>query len=677
MTRYPHKTRWARLGVAALLCCACAQERFASDNENSARLCLLSATLESPGDPGTPASKATVSDDGTFSWTGSDQLAVWLSGPEKFQTFTLSSSEGSAARFEAELPEGAVPARLAVYPASSALLYSPGEQELTVNYPSVYDWSAEGVTAPPMVAILPEAAPGPVPANTQEREETLTLHHLGGILRMTWTDIPAQARRLVLTVPCKRISGEFIVNLSREGIPSVSATDSMEDGSVCVRFTQAQLTSPMTFDIPLPTGTYTHFSVKFQDAEGLDILTAKKVATSLPVNAIGRAGLRVLPSEAAADLTNRPSTAVVDATSSTLAFKFSTTKFEDFETDAQKDWTVALYRDAACQDLVVRWYVASTYYAAELTHQPRFVFSGLDRNKTYWFTASADGVESLPLSASTLPFSPVYLSSFAAGSANEGDVILNEDFKDFIWGGSWWNGAYAAGYVSNNTGGGNNMAADATFKPASGNNPTGVNKQAIVNSSTPFRLMHAYAHKNSETENGIIKSSSLADWNMFTYTQGWEAVRMAAGHVVIGHSPQSNGTDRGGYFAPALNCLRTTATLKVSFKAQNYGSKDPVGALYVLPGEKMSGINVSNNGGCLALNGSTASYDGVQIYEDYLVKKASFTLTGTVQEFSFTLTGITPGSRIGFCNDIALTAENTQHRWLLDDVKMEIVSYEE
>lgn len=675
MARNPLKTGWACLAAAAVLCCSCARERHpaASGNEPSARLCILSATLEAPG---TSGSKATVSDDGAFSWTASDQLAVWLSGPEKFQTFTLGSSEGGSARFEAELPEGAVPARLAVYPASSALLYSPGEQELTVNYPSVYDWSAEGVTAPPMVAILPEAAPGPVAANTQEREETLTLRHLGGILRMTWTDIPAQARRLVLTVPCKRISGEFIVNLSQEGMPSVSATDGMEDGSVCVRFTQAQLTSPMTFDIPLPTGTYTHFSVKFQDAEGLDILTAKKVATSLPVNAIGRAGLRVMPSEAAADLTNRPSAEVVDATSSTLAFKFSTTKFEDFETDAQKDWTVALYRDAACQDLVVRWYVASTYYAAELTHQPRFVFSGLDRDRTYWFTASADGVESLPISASTLPFSPVYLSSFTAGSAQAGDVILHEDFKDFIWGGSWWNGAYAAGYVSNNTSG-NNMAADAALKPAAGNNPTGVNKQAIVNSSTPFRLMHAYAHKNSATENGIIKTSSLADWNMFTYAVGWEAVRMAAGHVVIGHSPQTNDSDRGGYFAPALGCLRTNATLKVSFKAQNYGSKNPVGALYVLPGEKMSGINVSNNGGCLALNGSTASYDGVQIYEDYLVKKASFTLTGTVQEFSFTLTGITPGSRIGFCNDIDQTETNTQHRWLLDDVKMEIVSYEE
>ena len=53
-----------------------------------------------------------------------------------------------------------------------------------------------------------------------------------------------------------------------------------------------------------------------------------------------------------------------------------------------------------------------------------------------------------------------------------------------------------------------------------------------------------------------------------------------------------------------------------------------------------------------------------------------FTLTKNVQPFTFVLTGITPGSRIGFCNDIDKTSQNTQHRWLLDDVKMEIVSYE-
>ena len=661
MRYFFHFDRWAAGVAAIMLLCACAQEKVEDGISN--RTCTFSATLETP----VQDTKALVPDVVSFRWTAQDDIAVWLNGQKMFMTFPLVSSDGSSAVFKRDLPNGAAPGYAAVYPASAVVDFLPFFQTLTVRYPDTYDWSEDGLVAPPMLARLPENA---------SQGASLDFKHLGGLLRITLTDIPNSARQLVLSVPGKRISGNFQLDLSQADAPTVYAEDDLNDGTVTIRFSEAQLRSKMSFGIPLPANVYNHFSIKLRDEFGNDIQTIKQVTTSQNVNEIGRATLLAMPSIPAGNNSLNISTALVDATSSTLAFKFSTTNFQDLLTDRIEEWTVSLYRDANCNDLVVRWRIPrSVYQLTGANWDPRFIFSGLERNTTYWFTASCGGTESQPISAKTKSFSPVLLSSFAAGSAKAGDVILNEDFKDFVWGGSWWNKCYAAGYVSNNTKD-NNMADDATIAPASGPNPLAVNKHAIVNSSTPFRLMHVYAHKNSDTENGLIKNTSLKDWNMFTYTEGWEAVRMAAGHVVIGHSPQTNA-DIGGYFAPALSCLSKKATIKVTFKGMYYGNMSAAyGALYVLPGEKMSQINVKNNGGCLAKVGSTASYDGQWIYENCLVKKANFTLTGSVQTFTFTLTGITVGSRIGFCNDIDKTTTGTQHRWLLDDVKMEIVNYE-
>lgn len=95
--------------------------------------------------------------------------------------------------------------------------------------------------------------------------------------------------------------------------------------------------------------------------------------------------------------------------------------------DINHPYTIALYRDEACTDLVISHNItANNSIWASL--KPKFCFSGLAQSTTYYFKAkdtSAGGSESQVVSATTTAFTQVTMPSSAA---SEGDVILAEDF---------------------------------------------------------------------------------------------------------------------------------------------------------------------------------------------------------------------------------------------------------
>lgn len=179
-------------------------------------------------------------------WATGDKIAVYDGA--SFTDFTLSSGAGTAsAGFLGTLAVGKT-ATAAVYPASAK-----GAGMTTVKYPAEYAYSEMGVNAP-MVALVVEGV--------------LQFKHVGGVVKFDVSNIPPTAAGFVFTANSK-ITGEFTVN----GDKVSTSTGSAE--SVKITFTPASMKSAV-FMVPLPTGTYTGFSVKFVDASGNDIAGTTK-----------------------------------------------------------------------------------------------------------------------------------------------------------------------------------------------------------------------------------------------------------------------------------------------------------------------------------------------------------------------------------------------------------------
>ena len=160
------------------------------------------------------------------------------------------------------------------------------------------------------------------------------------------------------------------------------------------------------------------------------------------------------------------------ATSCTLSFTW--TEGNSASDDVSKPWTIALYRDEACTDLVVSHDIPEDHGCWD-GKQPRFVFGGLDAGTDYWFvatdTTSGNEKKSNVVKATTLPFTRVDASTVS--DAGVGDIILGEDFSEVHYGPDEFDGA--AGF----------MPSPHTLEPIAGVNPNGTFEKY---SSTGTRL---------------------------------------------------------------------------------------------------------------------------------------------------------------------------------------------
>ncbi|MCR5560346.1 MAG: SGNH/GDSL hydrolase family protein [Bacteroidales bacterium] len=149
------------------------------------------------------------------------------------------------------------------------------------------------------------------------------------------------------------------------------------------------------------------------------------------------------------------------ATSCSLTFTW--TEGVSAADDIAKPWTIALYRDAACTDLVVSHNIdADSGKWSDL--QPRFIFGGLDPATDYWFKATdtTEGAEksSDVIKATTTSFTRVDASTVS--DAAVGDIILAEDFSE-TYGPDEWD--KAAGFMPS--------SSTRNLNPPSGEDPEG------------------------------------------------------------------------------------------------------------------------------------------------------------------------------------------------------------
>lgn len=193
-----------------------------------------------------PSTRATVSKTGYVAWSNGDKIGVYTSA-QTIRQFTLREKSGNLATFTAELTSGENPEAIAVFPYSAFKSFDGTLAQ--VSYPESYTYAQSAMQAP--VAALVSSG-------------TLSFNHLGGLISVNCSDVPADAASFHLTALGRRITGSFYF-VPEEGM-SVNAGTADEGHTVTVSFTPG--TAQRCFNIPVPSGTYPSFEAGFYNSAG-------------------------------------------------------------------------------------------------------------------------------------------------------------------------------------------------------------------------------------------------------------------------------------------------------------------------------------------------------------------------------------------------------------------------
>ncbi len=338
------------------------------------------------------------------------------------------------------------------------------------------------------------------------------------------------------------------------------------------------------------------------------------------------------------------------STSSSLAFTWSVSDFDDPAMDCATAYSFGIYKDAKCENLVVSWETGagSSIWADLADGCPQFEFSGLDKNTSYWFVVKDidNDVTSSPVEAKTLDFTVVVPD--AAAMAEPKSVVLAEDFSELVWGGNYLRGS--AAYSADDR----NLAT--AFDKAEGVNPIdgGPWKWYLVSPGTEIGLFGTMKH--------AVENSRLAQWGICNEIakDGNSYVCGRVGHLKLGASSKI-----GLMCTPELVNLKSVATLEVQFDQARYDSDPVTGAVYVINNAQHAG----KDGG----------YEVTPAINE-LVAAAEFEIKAgrTFTTEKVTLKNVSPGARIaiGPIRKDGSTSGSSQHRMYLDNVIVKVVAYE-
>lgn len=217
------------IAMAALVMTNCSQEEELQDIQRSGDVHTLTATIEG-------STRSSVTDGGAFSWTSGDAISVW--DGDSYETYTYTSGNdfnGSASQLSG----------YAIYPQGEHPDYE-GTGLPIVNMSASYNY---GSTNAIMLA------------KVQGNSNNLSFSHLGGLMRFVIKDIPSNATSFTFTAN-SGITGNFQVEEENGANVIKATTVSNSNNTVTITFEAGSLTNGKgTFYIPLPTGTYTGFTI--------------------------------------------------------------------------------------------------------------------------------------------------------------------------------------------------------------------------------------------------------------------------------------------------------------------------------------------------------------------------------------------------------------------------------
>ncbi|MBR0042565.1 MAG: DUF4465 domain-containing protein [Bacteroides sp.] len=217
------------IAMAALVMTNCSQEEELQDIQRSGDVHTLTATIEG-------STRSSVTDGGAFSWTSGDAISAW--DGDSYETYTYASGNvfnGSASQLSG----------YAIYPQGEHPNYE-GIGLPEVNMSASYNY---GSTNAIMLA------------KVQGNSNNLSFSHLGGLMRFVIKNIPSNTTSFTFTAN-SGITGNFQVEEENGANVIKAATVSNSNNTVTITFEAGSLTNGKgTFYIPLPTGTYTGFTI--------------------------------------------------------------------------------------------------------------------------------------------------------------------------------------------------------------------------------------------------------------------------------------------------------------------------------------------------------------------------------------------------------------------------------
>ena len=213
--------------------------------------------------------KSTVSDDGAFAWSAGDAIGLW--NGSKFCELTTSIGGSATADFIGTM-EGTAQS-YAVFPFALNAKVESGTVKVALS--SSYEWKS-GETNSPMLA------------ECGENPTALTFKHLGGLVKVSVKNVPAEAAKFVLTAD-KDIAGEYSVSDDAESNKIIKSAGTAENTSVAFTFTAGTATE-MAFYVPVPVGDY-KFTVALQKADGTQLWSYGGAS----VNKVKRAEFIIMP----------------------------------------------------------------------------------------------------------------------------------------------------------------------------------------------------------------------------------------------------------------------------------------------------------------------------------------------------------------------------------------------
>ena len=248
------KNAFIYMAVLAIAATACSKE-FDGNSTSAKEVQMITEVITAQNGDGSDPTRAAVDADAKFYWTSGDRIAVHVSDGTYYITDALVSGGANSATFSVTYPDGQERDAFAVFPASivaaDAANYGQSDTKLDVTLPGSYaitDVSGEK-TPCPMIA-----------ANTTG--DDWTFKQLCGMLRLTVSNIPAEATYLEIDFNDKKVQGNF--SISKTVTPGTSVIQTTKTSGTDDIITITGLTgaaSSYDINLPLPTGTYYNINV--------------------------------------------------------------------------------------------------------------------------------------------------------------------------------------------------------------------------------------------------------------------------------------------------------------------------------------------------------------------------------------------------------------------------------
>ena len=213
-----------------------------------------------------PVTRVEIGATGSFTWSADDKIAVHYSTPSPeysdYRTATLLSGAGDAVASFKVMPNGTRDG-YALYPAAIADSSYPGLSggPLRVNLPQRYLLSASSM-----------GLWAPMPMLADNTATNLSFRHLGALMRLTLTDVPAGTCELSISSD-RALAGSFVVR-DLSGVPGISADDQEYAGeynTVLYTLPSASAGGSLVLNIPFPAGVHSNLTIVALDDTDTEI----------------------------------------------------------------------------------------------------------------------------------------------------------------------------------------------------------------------------------------------------------------------------------------------------------------------------------------------------------------------------------------------------------------------